>query len=130
MSDMHFREPNQVKWQGSRPGHNGTQVALHYGTAVAGEVLFYTVPAGVTFFLTYASMGLADDVAGVIMMSIEDLTPARWFTPIYAYTSIANNLIIPPSNFWPPLEVPTGFTFYSFTVGASFRVSNIHGWVE
>lgn len=51
MADVEYREPNQVKWLGYRPGHRGDQV-IEYNNVSNGNQTVYTVPSGKTFFLT------------------------------------------------------------------------------
>ena len=52
LTDLNYYEPNQVKWQGSRPGRNGQQVFVNLEQIGVGELPFYTVPAGSTLFIT------------------------------------------------------------------------------
>jgi len=78
MALMKFREPNQVKWVGVRPGHNGTQIIRSQGADNA-TVELYLVPVGQTFYLCSASLGYRLVVDGYVKLFINDLVPAQWF---------------------------------------------------
>ena len=126
MSDMHFREPNQVKWQGSRPGHNGTQVIIKINTDAAAEL--YEVTAGKTFFLTAFSLGVVRNVNGFQILAIRDDLDAY-----FCYLGFVNSFTDDPGlscglALTYPLEIPSGYDFYvsSATDSRGF----IAGWEE
>jgi len=54
MALMKFREANQVKWVGVRPGHNGTFVSAQGMCDAVAWVTFYTVPANKWLFITHS----------------------------------------------------------------------------
>jgi len=130
MAAMAFREPNQVKWMGIRPGHNGTQVVA-LNTATNAEVLLYTVTAGKTLFLVSASVGWTGGGSGWGIIMIQTAASADWYYP--CFTSGSSNYFASQGNFNPcvPLEVPAGYKCYVKSVGATFRVhGSIFGWEE
>ena len=130
MSDMMFREPNQVKWQGSRPGHNGTQILEGLETAVVGVTILYTVPAAKTGFITFLSLTKSLSAAAHIYLDLYDDTPAQW-RRIFAETSAVGHTGAGKcANFWPPIELPAG---YSVRIDQSANVlicGAVHGWYE
>ena len=130
MSDMHFREPNQVKWMGTRPGHNGEQV-IENNTANNATAIVYTVPAGKTLFLTTAVLAGFGTAASINNFgSIYDSTPAQW-REIGRLPVFANGGTAYAASFNPPLEVPTGYTVrITSGVASCWAYLTIHGWVE
>ena len=130
MSDMHFRAPNQAKWMGTRPGHNGVQVFLGAEVALVVPTSFYTVPAGQTLYLTFAFLGRANPIAANLSLSVYDDTPVLW-QHIF-HTHMLLNDPSPPhiASFWPPIEIPAGYhLYYNQNVNALLSYC-IHGWVE
>jgi len=129
MALMEFREPNQVKWVGSRPGHNGTQWT---GTNEAsGNTVVVPVPgAFTTLYLCTAiiahNSGLPasgifwlETGGGVLVLTLAS-------THITAEGSFAHS-----TTFWPPLEVPSGYVFKVSSTAAGCLISgNIFGWYE
>ena len=130
MSDMHFREPNQVKWQGSRPGHNGTQVHLSQECVAIVPTSFYTVPAGKTLFITYAFMAVANPIASSNFLAIYTAVPALYRFIFKGYNAINTAGAACIANFWPPIEVPAGFHLYYSQTFNCLLSYVIHGWVE
>ena len=130
MSDMHFREPNQVKWQGSRPGHNGTQVS-ETGTANTATVDLYTVPAGLVFHFcgwVFLSWGVGfGDGAHLWIWTTVALDRREINRGVHA----ANDGFTVVKSYWPPLEVPTGAIIRLISDNVnSVCFASIHGWVE
>ena len=130
MSDIHFREPNQVKWQGSRPGHNGTQVLVSLQSAVTPLDLMYTVPAGQTLFLTYAAGFPNVNAANLIKLQIYTDGAVLWYQIAGAYSFAAQAMTGFTCTFNPPIEVPSGYTIQKYSSGANICTASIHGWVE
>jgi len=130
MALMKFREPNQVKWAGSRPGHNGTQVIKsENGTGV--PILMYTVPAGLTFYLTSWVFSVSDSVGGALgYFHVQDLVPATQYYIGYITTQ-GVGFLGQEGSFWPPLEIPTGWRLrVGSNAGTCTASALIHGWVE
>ena len=130
MALMKFREPNQVKWIGSRPGHNGTQV-LASTNADSALATVYLVPVGKTFYLCYAGINYSAVAAGMAYMDIRDDGGVR-----IAY--LYNEVIIAAgegkafaSSFWPPIELLAGYTVRLASGAAGLTVHGVvHGWYE
>ena len=130
MSDMMFREPNQVKWMGSRPGHNGTQVLVDGTFLLLVPTVFYTVPVGQTLHITNMLLSRGQFVATFAYIAIYDDVPALSsiiFPVLWAIAPQGNPII---NSYWPPIEVPAGYHLYiSQTVNCQL-VYVVHGWVE
>lgn len=130
MAFMEFREPNQVKWVGVRPGHNGEQV-LEYAIAQNSTPILYTVPAGKVFYLCGYSLNTWDTVGvATLRLVIYDDTPAAWKYLQYLISSANSGQSITKS-YWPPLEIPSGYSVRLESAVATATVrGSIHGWVE
>jgi len=130
MALMKFREPNQVKWVGSRPGHNGTLSIK--STVAENEVdVFYTVGAGDTFYLVGWSCGIRNAAAAVanvaFFMGIGGVGTYYFLldrVPVDDGSRLAGN-------FYPPMECPAGTTFSASSPALNVSVmASIWGWVE
>ena len=124
------REPNEVRWVGTRPAHRGTQVAVSAFANFASTVI-YTVPAGQTLFLCGFTAGFYSGAAGSWGILVwEDAVPA-----IVAHLLYCNSNAIESwgvcHTFWPPLEIPEGHRLRCEASAAGRSISAfIHGWVE
>lgn len=130
MALMDFREPNQVKWVGMRPGHNGTQVALT-GMANNNTVVVYTVPAGQTLYLCTVTLTSNFGAAGSGWAWLE--TAGAVF--VYGFSGVLNTAgsgaLGSTAQFWPPMEVPTGYVIKVISGAAGLLIyASIYGWVE
>ena len=130
MAAMAFREPNQVKWVGTRPGHNGEQVEK-YNTATNGTAIVHTVTAGKTLYLVSAIIFPAAVNSGVGTVFIRDLLDAVW-TYLVGMTGALNfGLIGQTLSLYHPIEVPEGYDICVLSGGAGLTVYGaIHGWEE
>jgi len=130
MALMKFRESNQVRWQGSRPGHNGTQVLENGATALLVPTSFYTVTALKTFYLTHAVLYNSINLTTNIYLDIYDTTPVFWRRLLGGrpFLNAANVSI--NASYWPPIEVPTGYFFYLFQAANAGIAAVIAGWEE
>ena len=127
---MKFREPNEVNWQGVRPGHNGTQV-VEYDHVVNGTDLVYTVTAGKILYLISWTHNIVNNSGGVGTSTayIDDGINV-WY--MFDYYHGADN--VPggkAGNQYPPIEVPAGYRFqhYSNAVNVDSYLS-FFGWEE
>lgn len=130
MSEMSFREPNQVLWRGVRPAHLGTQI-LKYADANAATVVVHTVSAGKVFYLTFFShtgfLSAAGEVSELIIRNAADalqLRLSRFESPASETLSVAVGL-----NF--PIEIPAlwDIAIYSSNAGI-VSYGSIAGWEE
>ena len=122
MATVH-REPNQVKWIGVRPGHNGVEVFEEfYGNATAE---FYEVPADSLLLLFDWHLGLTGAAGGDSFLEIRNAADVH-FRYIASCSGQAAN---PGSNtsqaLWLPIEIPALFDFRVIT--ASTTTAYIHG---
>ena len=130
MSDMMFREPNQIKWLGTRPGHNGTQV-LEDNTVNNGTVVLYTVAAGEIFYWCGWNINVrAPAYASNTYLEVYDDVPALW-KEIQRGGTGANQVNLLSKSYWPPLEIPAGYSVRIRSTIAGHAINaSIHGWVE
>ena len=130
MALMEFREPNQVKWQGLRPGHNGTQVIEGEPIAALNWSTVYLVPAGVTFYMTFASLSCCGLIAANMYLAIWDAGPALWRTIFGLGHPVNTSVLGMSSNFWPPIELAPGYSVQVFQNVNNAVVGSVHGWIE
>lgn len=128
MPAMSFREPNQSLWVGCRPGHNGTQIT-RFVNANGSTVEIYTVTSGKIFYLAEATLRIASQATGYVLIHILNLVPSVWrdicFLRSQADTSI------PADHFfsYPPLEVPAGYEIQVVSSLAGLSAwGSIFGW--
>jgi len=130
MALMKFREPNQVKWIGSRPGHNGTKVAIS-GIANNAEVIIYTVPVGVVLYLTFYSFSISNSAAAAQSHFSIYTDGAVHYLYLHSLVPPAIWQDICSGTFNPPLELPAGYYFRLFASGVATTLQgSIAGWVE
>ena len=132
MALMKFREPNHVKRVGVRPAHDGTQIFTRGNQLGAGENIFYTVPAGKTFHLTYyhVSSRLSAAVAAEGGLVIYDSTPALWQWIVYHEYDVAGHQVS-FLGYTFPLEIPAGYTLRNNVSHANMDcLCIIVGWTE
>jgi len=126
MSDMMFREPNQIKWLGTRPGHNGTQKIIKIESGANVEL--YEVTAGLTFFLTAYYIGFGMNTAKQATLEVRNVLDAIQYYlgyPSSAAVSTGSGIFM---SFYFPLEIPAGYDFYITTTGQVRGF--IAGWEE
>jgi len=130
MALMHFREENQVKWVGTRPGHNGTQIVSRAGS-VGALVPVYTVLAGDTFYLTFACLSFNAVGAVAAHLSIYNAVPALTMELARHVSPGALNNPAVSQNYWPPIELPAGWSVQIFSNAPGVTaIGTVHGWVE
>ena len=130
MALMTFREPNQARWQGVRPGHRGTQVTKS-GEASNATVVVYTVTAGKVFYLTHytasAFLSVNGDCVFFVTNAIDvvkyDLTKLT-FRPLYGSPVVSGS-------FNPPLEIAAGWKIKVLSAAVNcYAHLFINGWEE
>ena len=130
MALMKHREPNQVKWMGSRPGHNGTQVWAP-GQATAAMQVVYTVPADLTLYLTHASLNVNALATGNGSLEVWTAAPGYHSTLLSHFYLTGVEGGSENASYWPPIEIPTGYRFRLYATGAGLTIrALLHGWVE
>ena len=130
MSAMKFREPNQVKWVGIRPAHNGTQI-LAKANADNGNTVVYTVPTGKTLYLVHIAVGIYTNVTGDWYVTIRDSSAVELI-----YPHIGVNIANQPAEhavatYWPPIEMSAGYDVMVHSGATGLKVwCSIIGWLE
>jgi len=130
MALMKFREPNQVKWQGFRPGHNGEQITL-FQNVTNGTISIYTVAAGKTFYLTDWVFTVSDSVGGGRgLLLVQNLVPATEYYIVWHVIQGIGGWMESCALTY-PIEIPTGWKIrVSSDIVTTFVSGFIHGWVE
>ena len=125
MATVH-REPNQVKWVGVRPGHNGEQIN-RCNTVDNGTVILYTVPADKLLLIHYHYASGFAAANGILSFSIFDAVPANVGEIWQARFRTAEGWGVAVSHFF-PIEIPTGYSLrlISDTVGVTIN-AGFHG---
>jgi len=130
MAAMAFREPNQVRWVGTRPGHNGSQVAAS-GSANNATAVVYTVTAGKTLHITHWTCeGNASATGGVCQLEIENAAGVQQYIILkMGFNAVGQMLGV--GNLAYPLEVPAGYKVAVVSSAATMTVNAfVHGWEE
>jgi len=130
MAKMLFREPNEVRWVGTRPAHRGTQVVKD-GSAANATTLLYTVTAAKTLYLTGYWIEKQFTAANCeLSFYIRNAGDVLWYRLIRHIQAVAATLAISRS-FSFPLEVPAGYDLilYSSAVGGIIY-GGFEGWEE
>lgn len=130
MAVMSYREANQVKWMGVRPAHAGTQAYWHTVVNVAGVNALIPAHATRKYFITYYSITVASAVGIWADFQLSDAVPAVVWDFGMAQSVVA--LVAPTvtGNFWPPLEVPVGWSIAVFLSGIDWVNASMLGWYE
>ena len=130
MALMTHREANQVKWMGSRPAHNGTQILKDaFGSLVGNPV--HTVTAGKTFYLNAITWNVYATALTLYYVRIRNAVPAvvnnlvRGYLPVAGITS-AGSLSFPV-----PLELIEDWSIFVETDNVNGVIyCFVHGWEE
>lgn len=130
MATMNFREPNQVKWIGTRPGHNGTQVTKFLSVTAERDDL-HEVTAGKVFYLISWTFSCRNVAAASRHGDFRIYTGAVVYYYMGLYSSATELPFIVTGHHNPPLEVPAGYLFQVYSSGANLAAyASIHGWEE
>ena len=108
MATVH-REPNQVKWIGVRPGHNGIQV-IENNAANNAVVIIYTVPAGKLFLLFGYFYHQYATAASTGYLAVYNAVPAD-VHHLAGGQSPAVSVFAVTRDYTVPLEFPAGYSF-------------------
>ena len=121
MATVH-REPNQVKWIGVRPGHNGEQVLVAIDTAV--NVVVYTVAADTLLFLYDWHYGGNRNLAFGSILQIFDDGDNVNATIGYITSDASNPGTNMAQNLWVPIELVEGWYIKAITT------QQVHGYIH
>ena len=102
------REPNQVKWVGVRPGHNGEQV-VKWGDANNNLVVLYTVPADKLLLIFGYFISYHGSVAGYGYLDVYTAVPAIW-KRLYGGAVNVGEDFSATRDYSIPIEVPATYT--------------------
>ena len=108
-----FREPNQVKWIGVRPGHNGVEVFEEFYGNAAAE--FYEVPLAKLLFLFDWHLGLTGAAGGDAFLEIRNAVDAHFRYIASCSGQAANPGTNSTQALWVPIEIPALFDFRVIT---------------
>lgn len=130
MALMEFREPNQVRWTGSRPAHRGTQIIKQFGV-ISGTAIVHTVTAGKVFYLCECLLSTFNSVSSYGYGFIRDGADALIRRIIAMRVQAGSTFVGPHNTFWPPIEIPAGYDIcvLSSALAIEYKLS-IHGWEE
>ena len=112
-----YREPNQVKWVGVRPGHNGEQILIDIDTAVS--VIVYTVPADKLLFLFDWSISTAPNLNIHSRLQIRTAVPVVVANIAGASSYTGDSGTNNAQALWVPIEIKAGYDIYLFATGAT-----------
>ena len=122
MATVH-REPNQVKWIGVRPGHNGEQILLPIDTAVNADV--YTVPADKMLLLFDWHLGGVRAIGFTGHLYVYDDTPVVIASIATVSSEVGEPGTSTSNALWVPIELPED---YAIKVVTAKQVEGyIHG---
>lgn len=130
MALMKYREGNEIKFVGVRPGHRGTQIAKSNTKSNGGQII-HTVTAGQVLCLTYCNLTAFATGAGSGYFRVRDDEDALQYTIIWVAFPVANKIFSLPVVLNPPLEIPAGYDIYVESQNAGITVYGfMHGWEE
>ena len=128
MATVH-REPNQVKWVGVRPGHNGDQFIYSGVMAAIVPTAIAQVPADKIMFLCSASLGAYGGVVAGMRLAIYTDVPAFWHYLMSGVSAAAGGNFSSCASYDPPIEIPAGYWLYvEQNVNAQLHYF-FHGWI-
>lgn len=129
MAAMTFRESNQVKWVGVRPGHNGTQILARTAANNSTNIV-YTVTAGKTLFLHSYQLNISCGTNNIAFnMYIRTDAAVTWHQVSYGKSYASKNNMTCQS-FNPPLEIPAEYQIMIQAGADLWAYCCIQGWEE
>jgi len=131
MALMKFREPNQVKWCGVRPGHNGTFTSAELRTAAAAWSVVYTVPVNTRLYIFHSWMSAINaGLAGNARIRIVYGGVAHQLY-IVEFEAIAGGRDFVDTSYYFPLELEANDTFEIYVSNAGIAVwGGFNGFLE
>jgi len=130
MALMTYREPNQVKWQGTRPGHDGTQFAIK-ALPITGTVVMHTVLAGTVYYLCSVSVGVFVAAVGQVWFSLDLGGVDQYICGPIVVMTLDGAIPALSTCFNPPLECTVGWKLYASATGVGLTGAvSAFGWYE
>ena len=130
MALMGFREPNQVKWVGTRPAHRGTQITKS-DTAANATTILHTVTAGKVFYLCGFTFCVYLSAAGIWTgLIVRDAGGVTQYHLANICSPIVDSQVL-SLEFMVPLEIPSAYDVCTYSLGVTaISFAFIHGWEE
>jgi len=130
MALMIHREPNQVKWVGTRPAHNGVQVSKNV-LATNATTIIYTVSDNKTLFLCTASLGHYGIATGGTYLGVRNDGDVFQYYIHYVMCQLNYPSVPVVVTFWPPLEIPEKWDIIVVSgVAGLSAMGYVFGWEE
>ena len=130
MALMGFREFNQARWVGIRPGHRGTQVLLDINVAPGTVEIIDGTQTTITY-LTDWSLGMGRNVSAKTDMFITTNANVHVCTLAYIGTMTNHPSAVAIQALQYPIELPAGYKVKVTVVGVGSDVKGyLHGWEE
>ena len=112
------REPNQVKWIGVRPGHNGEQIIANNDVNNA-TVIVYTVPANKILLLNGFNCNCWASAASTGSIEWWDAVPIL-YRRIAKFSSQINSVYFGGNDYTMPLELAAGHSIRIISAAAAY----------
>jgi len=130
MALMKFREPNQVRWQGVRPAHDGERFGAFVSLNGVGWNAVLPVHATMTRYVTYFYMGMPHNLVQRASLAVRNDVAAVIQQFGDWESVVANPGIWVCQSFWPPVEVPPNWTIDMNLSVAAWTRCGVLGWRE
>ena len=105
-----FREPNQVKWIGVRPGHKGEEIIKNID--LAASAIVYTVPADKLLLLFDWSIGIIQNVNNGSRLQLRTAVPVVYAELFYVTSGINTAGQVASQSLNIPIEIPATYDIY------------------
>ena len=116
------REPNQVKWIGVRPGHNGEQI-IEFNTATNATVIIYTVPADKILLLNGFNSNIWSSANGTCYLQWWDAVPAL-YRNLASQQALASSAYSTKNDYMMPLELDAGHSLRIVSPAATLIIKS------
>ena len=105
-----YKEQNQVKWIGVRPGHNGDELIKNID--LAASAIVYTVPDDKLLLLFDWSIGIVQNVNNGSSLQLRTDVPAVYAELAYVTSGINTAGQITSQSLNIPIEIPESYDIY------------------
>ena len=127
---MEFREPNELRWYGSRPAHKGTQI-LKENDAENETTIVHTVTTGKVLYLCSMILGYYAIAAGYAYGRIRDDSDETVTTVFIDTIQAGSDGKGTFASFWPPMEIPASYDIIVISSAVGLKPNlTIFGWEE